>query len=40
LKTSGHNSESASTDTRDSSAPAVKKTTTDAVGNTHRAPPS
>jgi hypothetical protein len=38
-KASGHSGESASTDTRDSSAPAVKKTTTATVGSTHRAPP-
>ena len=38
-KASGHSGESASTDTRDSIAPAVKNTTTDTVGSTHRAPP-
>jgi hypothetical protein len=36
---SGHSGESASTDTRDSLAPAVKKTMTDTDGSTHRAPP-
>jgi hypothetical protein len=38
-KASGHSGESASTDTRDSGAPALRKAMTDIVGSTHRAPP-
>jgi hypothetical protein len=38
-KASGHSRESASTDTRDSSAPAVRNSRTDSVGSTHTAPP-
>jgi hypothetical protein len=38
-KASGHSGESASTDTRDSSAPAIRKAMTDTVGSTHRGPP-
>jgi hypothetical protein len=37
-KARAHKGESALIDTRDSSAPAARKTTTDSVGRTHNAP--